>query len=679
MKRALRGDAIDTRTIAGAAWRIDRAGEALGALAGGAGLATAAARPGTGLSERERSLPSQLKAAAGSLELQIESIPLEENLFRGLRRAAPAILPTGSDPPGLLALSGWKRGAFVLELPDGGRRRVDPAALMAALGKRGNASLGVLDLLAGQGGQRRRGALAVMTEIAAEGEPLRVWRLGRSEGTLLRQSWREGVLPLTLAFLGSHLVQYLLFLQAWVILGRESLRGSPSAAGIGTWGALLAGVVLFQSLTSWLQGRAGQQAAHLLRRKGTDGILAMDPERIRHQGAGELLGRVIDAETVQDLAVTGGLVAMMSFVELAVAGTVLAIGPGGTVRTALLAVWFAVLLVAAFAYLQTTRRWTDHRHELTHRLVERMVGHRTRLAQQSPEHWHDGEEAGRRSYLGASVPMDRFGLLLRSGMHRGWMVIGVASVALVAGTRADAAVAVGGILLAFQAFQLLALGVAQLAGAAVAWRGVGPLLRHTETERLPIARSDGAVVEAVDLTFKRPNRDQPILRTVNLVVERGDRILLEGRSGSGKSTLGTLMAGLKEPTGGTLVRHGQVVLSPQFHQNHLMLAPLTFNLLMGRHWPATEDDVEEIRALCTKLGLGPLLARMPAGLAQMVGETGWRLSHGERSLVFVARTILERPDLVLLDESFGSLDPLTLAAALPVVVEEAPALLVIRQ
>ena len=75
--------------------------------------------------------------------------------------------------------------------------------------------------------------------------------------------------------------------------------------------------------------------------------------------------------------------------------------------------------------------------------------------------------------------------------------------------------------------------------------------------------------------------------------------------------------------------------------------------------------------VCRALGLGPLLDRMPAGLFQMVGETGWQLSHGERSRLYLARALLQGADLIILDESFGALDPTTLHQTLTFVLDEA--------
>ena len=75
--------------------------------------------------------------------------------------------------------------------------------------------------------------------------------------------------------------------------------------------------------------------------------------------------------------------------------------------------------------------------------------------------------------------------------------------------------------------------------------------------------------------------------------------------------------------------------------------------------------------------MGELLERMPSGFQQMLGESGWQLSHGERSRLFIARTLLQKADLIILDEFFGALDPENLARALRCVLERAPTPLVI--
>jgi ATP-binding cassette subfamily B protein len=151
-----------------------------------------------------------------------------------------------------------------------------------------------------------------------------------------------------------------------------------------------------------------------------------------------------------------------------------------------------------------------------------------------------------------------------------------------------------------------------------------------------------------------------------------------------------LLAGLRQPDAGSLRLYGldqqtfgaeawrqHVVAVPQFNENHVLTGTLAFNLLMGRRWPAGPEELQEVEALCHELGLGSLLAMMPAGLLQTVGESGWQLSHGERSRLYLARALLQNAKLVILDESFAALDPETLGHALHVARRRAPALLVI--
>ena len=78
-----------------------------------------------------------------------------------------------------------------------------------------------------------------------------------------------------------------------------------------------------------------------------------------------------------------------------------------------------------------------------------------------------------------------------------------------------------------------------------------------------------------------------------------------------------------------------------------------------------------------ELDLGGLLARMPSGMEQLVGDSGWQLSHGERSRLFIARSLLQPLEARVLDESFAALDPETLERALACVLRRAETLIVI--
>jgi ATP-binding cassette subfamily B protein len=344
---------------------------------------------------------------------------------------------------------------------------------------------------------------------------------------------------------------------------------------------------------------------------------------------------------------------------------------------------------------------------MTHDLVERMVGQRTRLAQEAPEHWHDGEDEAAEHYLTLARAMDRRATLLLALVPRGWCVPGLLGLApaLVSGQSAPAALAIGlgGTLLAYRALQKLAVGLVHLTGATLAWQQMAPLVAAARAE---IDGASGAVlaaappasngadtaplIEAHDVVFRYRDRGAPVLQGCSLSIHTGDRLLLAGASGGGKSTLAALLTGLRQPESGLLLCRGldlstlgadgwrqRVVAAPQFHENHVLTGTFAFNLLLGRGWPPRPVDVQEAEVVCRELGLGDLLGRMPAGLWQMVGETGWQLSHGERSRLYMARALLQRADVVILDESFAALDPETLQRALRCVLARAATLLVI--
>src|SRR6185503_459058 len=111
------------------------------------------------------------------------------------------------------------------------------------------------------------------------------------------------------------------------------------------------------------------------------GLFALDTERIRAQGIGQLLGRVVDTETLESLALGGGLTAAAGVFELATGCVVLALGAGAYTQLALAAAWAGVMVLLARRAQRALEHWTALRLGLTHDLVERMVGQRTLVIQ----------------------------------------------------------------------------------------------------------------------------------------------------------------------------------------------------------------------------------------------------------------------------------------------------------
>ncbi|MCG8403724.1 MAG: ABC transporter ATP-binding protein/permease [Phycisphaerales bacterium] len=522
-----------------------------------------------------------------------------------------------------------------------------------------------------------------------------------------RHLFHAGLLRHLIILLGTHTVQYLLFLLAWWILGKAVLQGTLDRNLLWAWALLMIVLIPLKLLGVWSQGRLAIGGGAALKQRLLYGAFRLEPDQIRQQGAGQLLSRVLESEAVESLALSGAFAGITAVVELTLATWVLSIGPGGGLRVAMYGLWLLLSVLLCAWFLRQRRDWTRDRLGMTHNLIERMVGHRTRLAQEVPQHWHDGEDHGLQQYLDRSKSMDRKYAAMQAAVGRGWIAIGLLSVspAFISGAASPAviAVALGGILLSSAALAKVMGSLAQLADAAIAWRQVAPLFHaggkaeSAGSSQLAAKQQStddqfekATILDVFDLSFRYRPQGHPVIRDCRLSVNAGDRLLLEGPSGGGKSTLAALLYGLRTPESGLLLLRGldrqtwgdqgwrrSVVAAPQFHENHVLTGTFAFNLLMGRRWPARSEDLIEAETICRELGLGDVLDRMPAGLHQMLGESGWQLSHGEKSRLYIARALLQDAELVILDESFAALDPSTLRQCLNAVDRHANALLVI--
>jgi ATP-binding cassette subfamily B protein len=632
-----------------------------------------------------------------------------------VRGAGPALLRLpGAGAPCFLALLKGTRRTVTLLGPDLAVHRRPLEAVCATLCQNLETPLqaDVERLLDGVGIARRRRArvrAALLRQRLSTARLSDCWLLRLPAGTpVWRQLRHAGVWQRLLALLGVHAVQYGLWLLSWWLLGRGALEGRLDRGWLLAWVLLLLTLVPLRMLVTWLQGTLAISVGGLLKGRLLAGVLRLAPEEMRHQGVGQLLGSVIEAEAVEALALNGGVLGLVAGLELSMAVALFGLVPGGGPLIFLLLAWGGLTGLVGWRALRQRQHWTAARLGLTHDLVERLVGHRTRLAQEAPAHWHDGEDRALAHYLELARGMDRTTAVLLALVPRGWMLLGVLGVtpAFLIGATAPATLAVhlGGVLLAAVAYKKLATGLWHLTGAVIAWQQVAPLVHAATRPDLATAPSLGQVpaaslgvtgatapvLEAHDLVFRYRERGAPILHGCSLRVWPGERILLEGSSGGGKSTLATLLLGLRLPDSGLVLLGGldrhtlgaagwrrRVVAAPQFHDNHVFTGTVAFNLLLGRRWPPYPEDLAQAEALCRALGLGALLDRMPAGLLQMVGETGWQLSQGERSQFYIARTLLHGADCLILDESFAALDPETLCQALQCVLERAPTLLVI--
>ncbi len=160
---------------------------------------------------------------------------------------------------------------------------------------------------------------------------------------------------------------------------------------------------------------------------------------------------------------------------------------------------------------------------------------------------------------------------------------------------------------------------------------------------------------------------RPVLRGVDLLVPAGSTTAIVGRSGSGKSSIARLLLGLYAPQQGRILLNGRAIesidgaelrgglVSLVSQETALLHDTIAGNIALG-YAAATRDD---IASAALGAQLQTLVGVLPDGIDTTVGERGTQLSGGERQRVGIARALLRRPGLYILDEPTSMLDSKT--------------------
>ncbi|MBO9685076.1 type I secretion system permease/ATPase [Roseateles chitosanitabidus] len=192
-----------------------------------------------------------------------------------------------------------------------------------------------------------------------------------------------------------------------------------------------------------------------------------------------------------------------------------------------------------------------------------------------------------------------------------------------------------------------------------------PLERESNRNYVPLNQITGRI-GLNDVGFSYPPQGDAqspkVLRNVTMRVQPGERIAILGRIGSGKSTVLRMLAGLYQPTEGMVDVDGidlRQVDPAEFRgkvgfvsqEPRLFHGTLRDNVLMGRH-----VDAQRLVEVAKLTGLDRVVAGHPMGWDLPVGEMGSLLSGGQRQLVALARSLVAKPQILLMDEPTSSMD-----------------------
>jgi len=498
---------------------------------------------------------------------------------------------------------------------------------------------------------------------------------------LARPYWRWVVGFVVLVALSSFADSYVTFLRKQMV---DQGIGPPADLGALTWALVLYGLtIVFQAAIIlgmiYLAGVLGERLQYDLRKKMFDHLQELSFSYFDRRPVGWIMARVTsDSSRIADLVTWGLLDSTWGVLSVVTAAYFMLIIHWKLALLVLAVVPILVVVAVQFRkkILTEFRRARRINAKITAAYNENIAGVRVVKALCR-------EEENQREFERLSEAM------YRSSYRAAWLsalflpavqMISAIAIAVVVGYGGSqyhlAGLTIGGIqaFISYVTFMLwpiqdLARVFAEMQHAVASAERVFSLLDAVpEVRDLPGAYDPGTL--RGDIEFDHVYFDyedgQPVLEDFCLQVKAGETIALVGPTGGGKTTIVNLLCRFYEPKRGTIRIGGrdyrefslqaiQSRLGVVLQTPHLFSGTIRENIRYGR-LEATDEEVEEAARLA---GAHDFIMTLEKGYDQEVGEGGNLLSVGQKQLVSLARAILARPEILIMDEATSSVDTLT--------------------
>ncbi len=204
--------------------------------------------------------------------------------------------------------------------------------------------------------------------------------------------------------------------------------------------------------------------------------------------------------------------------------------------------------------------------------------------------------------------------------------------------------------------------IADRPGATAVGTVAGRICFENVTFAYPPSHPTSSVPGRETPHLEQTSRPRTVLEGVDLTIEPGETLALVGATGAGKSTLASLLSRLHDPTEGRITIDGHDLrdltvsslranIGFAFEDATLFSASVRENLRIGKP-DATDDDIEQALAVAR----AEFAHGLPWGLDTRIGEQGMTLSGGQRQRLALARAIIARPRVLVLDDPLSALD-----------------------
>lgn len=180
-----------------------------------------------------------------------------------------------------------------------------------------------------------------------------------------------------------------------------------------------------------------------------------------------------------------------------------------------------------------------------------------------------------------------------------------------------------------------------------------------------------SVLVLKNIFFSHHKHEAPIIKNLNLEVATGDKLAIVGPSGIGKSTLCRILSGLYEPNSGDLKFFGQGIndFSKKFFYKKIKLIDQDCSLSIGTIGEILYAYGSEVPEVISQY--------FASRLDEIVGDSGRSLSNGERQRILIARTLAQKPEVIVLDESFSAMDHETGLEILGFILKNVPTVILV--
>jgi ATP-binding cassette subfamily B protein len=189
-----------------------------------------------------------------------------------------------------------------------------------------------------------------------------------------------------------------------------------------------------------------------------------------------------------------------------------------------------------------------------------------------------------------------------------------------------------------------------------------------------------------NVTFSYPNSSEPVLKNISFDVKSGEKLAIMGATGAGKSTLLQLIPRFFEATTGSVKVDGKDVNKWSLDQlrQAIGLVPqqsllFTGSIYQNLAWGKIEASIEELQHAAKQAQIHTSIEQFAKGYDTRVGQKGVNLSGGQKQRLSIARALVRKPEILLLDDSTSALDVKTEAALWEALDKEQATMLVVTQ